>query len=66
MVSDNRFIEYSDSDPASLAEALSRTVSRKGSGDYSKKASASVQNESWEDSGKKFVRIVEEQARGKN
>jgi len=67
MVSDNKFIEYSAGEPAALAEALSQAVSRKTPELHAKKASESVEGDSWEDAGKKFIKIVEDnmQAKGK-
>lgn len=59
LVSDNKYIAYSkDSDPTSLAKALSAVVEKKNLPDYAKKASASVKNNNWDDSGKKFVEMV--------
>ncbi len=58
LVSDNKFIEYSDSDPISLANTLSKAV-KKNSIDYAKKVSESAKGSSWDDSGKHFVSIIE-------
>lgn len=59
LVSNNQFIAYSkDSDPTSLAKALSAVVEKKNLPEYAKKASASVKNNNWDDSGKKFVEMV--------
>jgi hypothetical protein len=59
LVSDNPFISYSkDSDPTSLAKALSKVVEKKDLPAYAKKASESVKDNNWDDSGKKFVDMV--------
>lgn len=58
-VSDNKYIEYSDNDPISLAKTLSGAVI-KNSQDYSVKASKSAHGSNWDESGKHFVSVVEE------
>lgn len=59
LVSNNPYIEYSKhSDPLSLANALSKVVTKKNLPAYAKKASESVEDESWDDSGRKFVEMV--------
>lgn len=58
LVSDNSYIEYSESDPVSLAHALTEAV-KKNSTQYSKKAAASVKGASWDGSGKHFVSVIE-------
>lgn len=63
LVSNNPYIAYSASNPAALAESLSRVVSRSDLPNYAKKASASVRTASWDDSGAKFVDIVERETR---
>ena len=63
LVSNNEYIAYSDNDPMSLANKLSEVVSRKDLHDYSKRASKSVEACSWDESGKKFVEIVETSVR---
>jgi glycosyltransferase involved in cell wall biosynthesis len=63
LVSDNPFIAYSDSTPVALADKLTEIVNRKDSVDYSRQASDSVKNNSWEESGKHFVKIVERETR---
>lgn len=63
LVSDNQFIAYVPNSPASLANKLSEIVSMKDLPAYAKQAANSVQSNSWEDSGKKFVSIVEEKLR---
>lgn len=59
LVSNNAFIEYSQSDPVSLAQRMSDVVSKKNLLTHSKKAAESVQDCSWDKSGKKFLSIVE-------
>jgi hypothetical protein len=59
LVSDNPFIAYSkDSDPTSLAKALSAVVQKKNLPDYAKKASESVKDNNWDDAGREFVDTV--------
>lgn len=59
LVSDNIFIEYSPSnDPITLAKTLSKVVTMKNLPTYAKQASDSVKNNSWDDSGDKFVKMV--------
>ena len=64
LVSNNSFITYSECNPIALANALSDVVSKVNLPKISKQASDSVKNESWEESGEKFVQIVERQIRG--
>ena len=59
LVSDNPYIAYSQNDPHSLAEKLSAIVSNKAEQSYAKRASESIDDSSWDISGKKFVSIVE-------
>jgi glycosyltransferase involved in cell wall biosynthesis len=66
LVSDNNFINYCTNDPISLANALSEIVTKKDLPAYAAKAAASVKGTNWEDSGKKFVKIVETQMRNKS
>lgn len=59
LVSDNPFIEYSQgNDPVTLANTLSSVVSRKDLTGYAQKASASVQDNNWDESGDAFVKMV--------
>jgi hypothetical protein len=64
-VSDNKYIAYSAPDPHSLAAELSKTVSRADLIQYAKKASLSVENTSWDESGRHFVKTVEKSVRSK-
>jgi len=61
LVSDNKFIEYSENYPAALAQSLSMIVSSETAVNHAENAAASVVANSWEDSGKKFVNVVEKQ-----
>lgn len=63
LVSDNPYIAYSANDPLSLATELSKVVTRKESVKYAQAASESVKTASWEESGAKFVNIVERETR---
>lgn len=65
LVSDNKFIAYSDNDPLSLARELSRVVSMSDLQAYAQLAADSVAGDLWEQSGKKFVEIVENEVRKK-
>ena len=63
LVSNNSFIAYVPNSPASLADKLSEIVKMKDLPSYAKQAADSVQSNSWEASGKKFVSIVERKLR---
>ena len=63
LVSNNPYIAYSANNPHSLAETLSIVVERKDAEEYAKEAAKSVKTASWDDSGKKFVHIVERETR---
>jgi len=63
LVSNNPYIEYTANNPAALAEALSRIVKRKDLSAFSKAASESIPSTSWDESGSKFVKIVEREVR---
>lgn len=65
LVSNNNYIEFSASDPVSLAQRMSDVVLRKDLPSHSKKAAASVQDCSWDDAGKKFLSVVEKSTRMK-
>lgn len=65
LVSDNKFIAYAPTDPLSLADSLSEIVSRKDTVAYARKASESVGGNTWEESGEKFVTIVERETRNR-
>lgn len=59
LVSNNKYIAYSETNPLSMANKLSEVVTRKDLLAYSEKASKSVKNENWDDAGSKFVTMVE-------
>ena len=59
LVSDNPYITYANSNPHDLARALSNVVNRKDLSTYSMAAAKAAAMESWEESGAKFVKIVE-------
>jgi hypothetical protein len=59
LVSNNRYIAYSNNDPLSLANTLSQVVTRKDIQSYSKEASKSVAECSWDDAGAQFVQTVQ-------
>ena len=63
LVSNNEYIVYTMNDPLSLAQSLSEVVSRKDLVEHSKLASKSVHGATWEESGRKFVAIVERETR---
>lgn len=60
LVSDNKYIAYTMSDPLSLANMLGEVVTRKDLPIYAQKASRSVIKNDWDDAGKVVVSIVEE------
>jgi glycosyltransferase involved in cell wall biosynthesis len=63
LVSNNPYIAYCRADPVSLANKLSEIVSKANLPNYAKKASQSVIENNWQDSGNKFVSIVEKATR---
>lgn len=58
LVSNNPYIKYCDTDPLTMARALSEVVTMKDLPKYATKASDSVQSCSWDDAGKKVVSTV--------
>jgi len=64
MVADNVYIKYCESAPGSLAKALDEAVNRPDQVEYAKKASESVSAQGWEESGKRFVSIIEGEMSG--
>ena len=58
LVSNNKYICYAKNNPMALAKALSAAVSREDASSYAKKASESVKNCSWDESGEKVVAAV--------
>lgn len=65
LVTDNKYIAYSNNDPLSLAKRLSEIVSMKDLPSYADEAARSVSSASWDDSGRSFVSIVETSVRSK-
>lgn len=65
LVSDNQYIAYSADDPISLANTLSEIVSRPDIVKHANLASSSVKQNSWDESGSKFVSIIERETRKK-
>jgi len=63
LVSNNPYIAYTKNTPQDLANKLSEIISRKDIVKYSIKASESVKFSSWDESGKRFVSIVESEAK---
>lgn len=57
-VSDNQYIEYSESDPISLAKSLTKAI-HKNTVSYAYEASRSASVNNWDESGKHFVSIIE-------
>ena len=58
LVSNNPYIEYAHNDPLSMAQALSKTVTRANLPSYAKEASDSVQSCSWDESGALVVKTA--------
>lgn len=58
-VSNNPYISYTDCNPKALADALSKIVEKTELARYAVAASESVKENTWDDSGKKFVTLVE-------
>lgn len=63
LVSNNQYIAYSSNDPVSLANTLSNIITREGQIDYAFNASNSIEDTTWDESGRKFVTIVEKETR---
>lgn len=64
LVSDSPYIAYTPASPRALADALGAVVRRKDASSYAKRAAASVQNLSWEESGRKFEKLLVRGPRG--
>jgi hypothetical protein len=65
MVSNNPYIAYAETNPIALAQALSNIVNLKDLPRYSKEASESVKTLSWDESGRKLVKVIEKATRSK-
>lgn len=63
LVSDNTFIAYTGNTPIELAKSLSEVIVRKKAAKYAEEAAASVKLASWDESGRKFVEIIEREVR---
>lgn len=63
LVSDNEFIRYCPPTPPAIADALSKVIETENLERLAKKAADSVDTSSWENSGKRFVNIIEEEVR---
>lgn len=63
LVSDNKYIQYSDADPISLSKKMSEVVERKDLLAFSTLASESVKTASWDESGAHFVKVVDQSTR---
>lgn len=59
MVNNNKYIAYSESSPAALAQKMVEAVTRPDLPEYARKASESVSSTGWEDAGKKFLSVLE-------
>lgn len=57
LVSDNKYIEFSENNPVALAEALYKAI-QKNTVSYARKASKSTSAASWDESGRHFVKVV--------
>jgi O-antigen biosynthesis protein len=64
LVSSNPYISYTPSSPKAMADALCEVVERPDQVEYARKAAASVQNLSWDDSGAKFEAILKRELHG--
>lgn len=61
LVSDNKYIKYTEASPSALADALVETVARKDLPDYAQKAAESVTSDGWEVAGEKFLKAIEKE-----
>ena len=64
LVSANPYISYTRSSPKAMADALCEVVERADQVEYARKAAASVQTLSWDDSGAKFEAILKRELHG--
>lgn len=63
LVSNNPYIAYADDNPHALAEKLSEIITMKNPTQFAQKASTSVELASWDESGKKFLEIIEKEVK---
>jgi glycosyltransferase involved in cell wall biosynthesis len=61
LVSDNKYINYTEPSPQALAHALQASVNRRDSESYALSASKSIRSKGWEDAGKKVLAILEKE-----
>ncbi len=61
LVSDNPYIAYSSNDAMAVAASLGTIVKRADGPEYARKASASIDELGWAESGKQFVSCVEKE-----
>lgn len=61
LVSDNKYITYSESSPEALAQSMVDVVTIKNLSQYAKKASESVPKDGWTEAGEHFVKVIEEE-----
>lgn len=64
LVSDNKFIEYTQPSPRALADRLVAIVDRADQAEHALRASASVGNTTWERAGEQFLEAFERGIRG--
>ena len=63
LVSNNKYINYADTSPQALADALIESVARKDQAEHALQASKSVAKDGWSVAGEKFVLAIEEELR---
>jgi glycosyltransferase involved in cell wall biosynthesis len=61
LVSDNKYIKYTEASPAALAKALAEVVTMKNLPKFAKEASESVPKDGWQTAGEKFLSILEKE-----
>jgi len=61
LVSNNKYIKYTQSSPEALAQALIDTVTMQDLPAYAKKGSESVAKDGWGEAGAKFLSAIEEE-----
>lgn len=59
LVSDNKYIAYTQPSPQALAAKLAEIVNTKNLPDYAQKAAQSVSSDGWQTAGKKFIEIID-------
>jgi O-antigen biosynthesis protein len=61
LVSDNKYIAYTESSPEALAQKMVDIVSKDDLPAYAKKASDSVSSDGWDEAGVKFMKVIEKE-----